>query len=123
MTARKPAPKKLNAARRRTLRDPFPCLLCGKGPAVYVVRKNRYHFRCALALLENGCPVHADQHHGREAEELRKGVEEIADGIEADDAPEQIRIKLYALLDVIDARDSLAYLERRGAKKRKRKPC
>lgn len=69
----------------------------------------------ALAWFEdNGlkadikCPVHEGQIHGGEAEELRKGVEEI---LKRDGGETEIRDQLQKLLDDVDARDSLAHGE------------
>lgn len=53
-----------------------------------------------------GCPVHAGQIHGKEAEELRRGFERIADGDRACS-----RKEVQKVLDRVDARDSLAFLE------------
>jgi len=54
------------------------------------------------------CPVHDGQIHGGEAEELREGIESIISRRKLVSVRE-----LRALLDRVDARDSLAYLERR----------
>jgi hypothetical protein len=60
--------------------------------------------------IENGtCARHAGQQHGLEAEELRHGVEDILRNTDWKD----MRAELQRLLDETDARDSLAYLERR----------
>jgi phosphopantothenoylcysteine synthetase/decarboxylase len=48
---------------------------------------------------------------GREAEELRKGIEKILEE-DVGDGPD--RLELQRLLDRVDARDSLAYLEHVG---------
>jgi hypothetical protein len=64
------------------------------------------------------CPVHDNQEHGAEAEELRSGIEALIESanrlpqswghwVRADD--------LQHLLDSTDARDSTAYLERQDA--------
>lgn len=66
------------------------------------------------------CLVHSFQRHGREAEELRTGLEKILgemdvgemSGAEAREAYRDLQRALYRLLDGVDARDSLAYLER-----------
>lgn len=82
--------------------------------------------RCAAELriaLEEGtfpCSVHADAVHGGEAEELRKGIEKLEERyrrsaditIEIDVVADALR----RLLDDVDARDSLAYLERKDAR-------
>lgn len=66
-----------------------------------------------------GCPVHGDANHGGEAEELRKGIERILERsydatrkVDGDD----ICLALQKLLDDVDARDSLAWLERHDEK-------
>jgi len=76
------------------------------------------------------CPVHSWQRHGKEAEELRKGVEDLltkvdssvkgraeicrCEGLAVDmyEAYTELRDGLRSLLETVDARDSLAYLER-----------
>ncbi len=65
--------------------------------------------RAAVALAASSleCPVHRGSVHGGEAEELRKGVEQIMLAM-----PEPFRGQLIRLLDRVDARDSLAHLER-----------
>ena len=61
------------------------------------------------------CDRHGGAVHGREAEELRKGIERIF--LEYDDVMHQpdevndMRAALRRLLDEVDARDSLAFLE------------
>jgi hypothetical protein len=65
-------------------------------------------------LTRRACPVHADQEHGGEAEELRKGIERILTAF-PDKASRRVRCmreELQRLLDDVDARDSLAWLER-----------
>jgi len=66
---------------------------------------------------DHRCPVHADQVHGREAEELRAGIENILRAFDPseDDDVQRIREQFLHLLDDVDARDSLAWLERRDA--------
>lgn len=58
------------------------------------------------------CPVHGDEVHGAEAEELRAGLERILDDhdftVDGEDACSDLR----GLLDEVDARDSLAFKER-----------
>jgi hypothetical protein len=60
------------------------------------------------------CPVHHYAKHGKEAEELRQGIDKILmSGLgcfdrDCDQYPDALR----ELLDKVDARDSLAYLER-----------
>jgi hypothetical protein len=71
--------------------------------------------RCVVGLP---CERHSGAVHGREAEELRKGIEQTLHNtadVESDEASfvlEGLRKSLYFLLDRIDARDSLAFLER-----------
>ena len=57
------------------------------------------------------CPEHGF-FHGAEAEELREGIEKIIDH-EGD--VRGFKRALQALLDRVDARDSLAYLEAKKA--------
>lgn len=64
----------------------------------------------------HACPVHADQEHGREAKELRAGIEAIIDG--GHWHVEDLRSALIDLTNAVDARDSLAFVERQ--KKRKK---
>lgn len=65
--------------------------------------------------MSKSCTVHGDVAHGGEAEELRKGIESIIDRAarcarwEMDD----VLAALRKLLDETDARDSLAFVERR----------
>lgn len=56
------------------------------------------------------CPVHDYAEHGREAEELRRCIEAIVEG----DKPCS-RQELQRVLDTVDARDSLAFIERKDA--------
>jgi hypothetical protein len=80
-------------------------------------------FALALVQLSTACVVglpcerHAGAVHGQEAEELRAGVEQILrntagvrDG-EASFVLPELRKALIFLLDHVDARDSLAFLE------------
>jgi len=70
-------------------------------------------------LKRKACPVHADQEHGGEAEELRKGIERILAAF-PDKASRRVRWmrdELQHLLDDVDARDSLAWLERHDEKR------
>lgn len=60
-----------------------------------------------------GCPHHEGVIHGKEAEELRAGLEEL---IEADLVSAR---SVFALLEQTDARDSLAYLERKSGRKKR----
>jgi len=75
--------------------------------------------RCLNVMHAHPCPVHGDAHHGGEAEELRKGVERLRDSL-ADHREYDgydIRDRLQTLLDDVDARDSLAWLERHDEKR------
>jgi hypothetical protein len=63
----------------------------------------------ASCLVGVPCARHGDAVHGREAEELRKGIETIL----REHDPIELRRSLIQLLDEVDARDSLVYLERR----------
>lgn len=60
------------------------------------------------------CPVHRYQRHGKEAEELRSGVEAIIGEFRGYPHAEVDMVcgVLQALLNRIDARDPLAYIER-----------
>lgn len=64
------------------------------------------------AIKGEGCARHAGQKHGAEAEELRRGIEDILRNTD----PKYLRTELQRLLDETDARDSLAYLEARDLK-------
>ena len=55
-----------------------------------------------------GCPVHGDQVHGAEAEELRLEIQKVIDGRSPG---RMIRHELQAALEKVDARDSLAHIE------------
>lgn len=78
-------------------------------------------FASALVQLAGSCVIgipcdrHTEAVHGKEAEELRAGIERIVRDMDAfdedDDALCETRKKLIALLDHIDARDSLAFRE------------
>lgn len=79
-------------------------------------------FARALAQVADACVIglpcekHGGAVHGREAEELRKGIELLLvehGTIDSVDAYEyaELRRDLIRLLDRIDARDSLAFLE------------
>lgn len=69
---------------------------------------------CVIGLA---CERHTEAVHGKEAEELRAGIERIlrymGDADEDDElhAFRETRQKLIALLDHVDARDSLAFRE------------
>lgn len=70
--------------------------------------------RCVVGVP---CERHFGSVHGREAEELRAGVERILENtstVRTEDAPfvlAELRKTLLRLLDHIDARDSLAFRE------------
>jgi len=78
-------------------------------------------FAHALVQLADTCVVgipcnrHAEEIHGREAEELRVGVERIlrdmGETSPSSSAFRETRKNLSALLDDVDARDSLAFRE------------
>ncbi len=65
------------------------------------------------------CVMHAWQKHGKEAEELRKGIEDVIEGWAGlttgctQEDVDSILFELRKLVDKVDARDSLAYLERK----------
>jgi len=63
--------------------------------------------------IRGECPRHGFV-HGREAEELRAGIEEILRGWRASDndrSLDELLSHLQGLLDDTDARDSLAFIE------------
>jgi hypothetical protein len=81
-------------------------------------------FAEALVQIADACVVglpckkHFDSVHGKEAEELRKGIEQILEEYGAAAPPDDtwhsyqaMRRALIRLLDEVDARDSLAFLE------------
>lgn len=93
-------------------------------------REAEHHFRVAALMslmyhegLADGkasphraCAIHAGQMHGAEAEELRKGIEEILRPVavrlsQRDEETQDMVDALRRLLDMVDARDSLAYRE------------
>jgi hypothetical protein len=59
-------------------------------------------------VIGKPCAEHDGMVHGKEAEELRRGIEELIAG----GGP--TTIDLMRLLERVDARDSLAYLEGRS---------
>ena len=73
---------------------------------------------CSQQLDELAGPQPAEA--GKEAEELRAGIERIlSEGIECSRSETgymQVKRKLQQLLDQVDARDSLGWLERKGVK-------
>lgn len=74
----------------------------------------------AEAVKRERCTVHDNVTHGREAEELRAGVERILSDHHGDcTSMRLIRRQLQALLDRVDARDSLAYVERHPKRQRR----
>jgi hypothetical protein len=74
-----------------------------------------------LCVIGLPCARHSGAVHGSEAEELRSGVERILGNVSSvkdADAPfvlAEMRKTLQRLLDHVDARDSLAYLEKLDA--------
>lgn len=88
-----------------------------------MLRRQVSHYRIFVAGVipaMRECPVHDLKVHGKEAEELRSGVEEIIktcrpctstreDGCTGCHIVEELQV----LLDRVDARDSLAYRERK----------
>lgn len=76
-----------------------------------------------VPIEDNECRVHGFAEHGKEAEELRAGVESIIEEFDGVDfaTVETVCGVLRALLERVDARDSIAYLERRDARKAKTK--
>lgn len=78
-----------------------------------MAKKKRKRKTCVIGAR---CRKHYDQVHGLEAEELRKGVEELIThaGEDSDASDDQLVVRakdLQRLLDKTDARDSLAYIE------------
>jgi hypothetical protein len=74
------------------------------------------------------CPLHDDQRHGREAEELRSGLENILEefSLRLDQEPLILAVpelvkKLADLLDRVDARDSAAFLDNKKARAKARR--
>lgn len=75
--------------------------------------------RCLSVMGAHPCPVHGDTAHGGEAEELRKGIEKILEcsyDASRELSGDAICEALQKLLDDVDARDSLAWLERHDEK-------
>jgi hypothetical protein len=67
----------------------------------------------SVCIMGSRCPAHDGVTHGKEAEELRRGVEKyLRDG----EPPPKVARALQRLLDRVDARDSCAYLERKPKK-------
>lgn len=85
-------------------------------PTMQLRQLVREHRELSDEVAEGGCARHAGQAHGqahgREAEELRSGIERLLDDVDDDGL---IRKELRRLLDDVDARDSLAYLEHQDA--------
>lgn len=76
----------------------------------------------------DACPVHYDQHHGLEAEELRLGIENALEASYEDENTEPASRVLSALterlrkmVDEVDARDALAWGERQDRRGRRAK--
>ena len=61
------------------------------------------------------CPVHSFAKHGKEAEELRDGIDDIIGDLESNEddmvSVSDVAGLLRKLLEQVDSRDSLAYLE------------
>lgn len=74
-------------------------------------------FARALVQLADACVIgvpcekHHGAVHGREAEELRKGIEKVLAQTVVDGTCPDVLDELQRLLDDVDARDSLAFLE------------
>lgn len=72
--------------------------------------------RAGQCVVGVSCAQHGGAVHGREAEELRAGIERIRKDHPPDHVGEHIvHAALRRLLDEVDARDSLAFLERGDA--------
>jgi hypothetical protein len=73
------------------------------------------------------CPRHYEQVHGGEAEELRSAFEELRDsynrkqGADANIDAGDVAHALTVILDRVDARDSLAWLEMRKRQQGRKK--
>jgi hypothetical protein len=78
----------------------------------YVARVKQVGGECRVGVP---CQEHSGVVHGQEAEELRKGIERILEEETTDDMASALR----ELLDSVDARDSLSFLEARKALARK----
>lgn len=61
-------------------------------------------------VLTSYCLAHGFN-HGAEAEELREGIEKIVAEFEDDKKTLRLRRALKGLLEKVDARDSVAFLE------------
>lgn len=82
-------------------------------------------FARALVQVADACVVglpcdrHGGAVHGREAEELRRGIERILRNFDLSECVDPPRVEqamlreLHRLLDEVDARDSVAFLEKR----------
>jgi hypothetical protein len=108
----------VDAARRvtgeRCVLNPFLSRSCAYGTRSCEVKHERLAAaQRRIAELESeakeprGCAVHYGSVHGGEAEELRKGLERLL----KEHGVVPPRRTLIALLDRVDARDSLAHLE------------
>jgi hypothetical protein len=64
-----------------------------------------------IATSATGCPVHYGAVHGGEAQELRRGIEEIVENYADGEDTYGFGKRLQQLLDRVDARDSLAHVE------------
>lgn len=112
--------------------DPYATkpLLWGKhcrGPGCDNYNEQRPSCLCKCSACKP--PRHASSLNGREAEELRNGIETLIaekgetvhELMEFDSAELAVKAsELLDLLDRVDARDSLAYLERKDRRRRSR---
>lgn len=90
-----------------------------------MLRRQVNHYRIfvvGVMPLPQECPVHGLQVHGKEAEELRAGIEEIIKTCRPCVSTREegctgchIVEELQLLVDRVDARDSLAYRERNAS--------
>jgi hypothetical protein len=70
--------------------------------------------RCVIG---KPCPEHDNAVHGREAEELRAGIEKLISESAGSSVTDR---QLHRLLDRTDARDSVAFLENKPKRKAKK---
>lgn len=95
--------------------------LADRGSPTYADKGIAGDFAEALVQIADTCVVglpcerHGGEVHGREAEELRAGVEEI---LRNSANVAELRKSLFFLLDRIDARDSLSFREATDNKER-----
>lgn len=99
-----------NAASIALIRNNLPAI------ADQIAAARRRIAELEFEVKDRGCPVHSNQLHGKEAEELRCGVEKAVEEYWANDvdrsAGRTLCRALVRLLRTTDARDSLAYIER-----------